>query len=221
MSPGARTPVSSTCTEVTLAGVVTGGAPSGAAGPAHAIHPGTPRPLRHPSARAPTPSRAASAPPQHSSSDRVRNVRTSAGGLWMTAAPVPRAGAKFGDDFRRSPTRTDAAGRAPVPRRPLGRRGPTRGEARGPRGDRRAAASTSRRSGRHRPEQRVGEQAVRLPRGGAVTGWAACMLQGATYFDGLAPTARTRLPVPLALGHRGNIRGDPGATLLRDVLAGR
>ncbi len=68
------------------------------------------------------------------------------------------------------------------------------------------------------PEQRVAEQAVRLPRGGAVTGWAAGLLLGATYLDGLAPDGVTQLPVPLAIGTAGNVRRDRGAVLLRDRL---
>jgi hypothetical protein len=68
------------------------------------------------------------------------------------------------------------------------------------------------------PAQRAAEQAVRLPAAGALTGWASLHLQGATYFDGLAPDGATALPVPLALGCRGNIRASPDSTLLRDPL---
>lgn len=57
-------------------------------------------------------------------------------------------------------------------------------------------------------EQRIVEQSVRLPVGGAVTGWAGCRLHGAQFFDGLARDGRTLLPVPLAMGQRGNIRRD-------------
>jgi hypothetical protein len=58
------------------------------------------------------------------------------------------------------------------------------------------------------PEQRILEQSVRLPHGGAVTGWAALRLHRAGFFDGLAADRRTLLPVPLALGPRGRIRVD-------------
>jgi hypothetical protein len=68
------------------------------------------------------------------------------------------------------------------------------------------------------PLQRVAEQAARLPRGGAVTGWGAGALLGATYLDGLAPDGVTRLPVPLALGAAGNIRRSDEVVLLRDEL---
>ncbi|GAB2974722.1 hypothetical protein [Nocardioides montaniterrae] len=52
---------------------------------------------------------------------------------------------------------------------------------------------------RARVEQRIIEQAARLPEGvaGAVTGWAALRLWGAAFFDGLDVNGRTRLPVPL------------------------
>jgi very-short-patch-repair endonuclease len=68
------------------------------------------------------------------------------------------------------------------------------------------------------PLQRVAEQAARLPPGGAVTGWAAGALLGASYLDGLAPDGRTRLPVPLALGATGNIRPSDEVLLLYDEL---
>ena len=58
------------------------------------------------------------------------------------------------------------------------------------------------------PEQRILEQSLRLPDGGVVTGWAALRLHGATFFDGLGPDGRTELPVPLAVGPSGNVRGD-------------
>lgn len=63
------------------------------------------------------------------------------------------------------------------------------------------------------PEQRILEQSVRLSVGGAVTGWAACRLHGAAFFDGLARDGETRLPIPLALGDRGRIRGDDRVVL--------
>ncbi|MGZ8743549.1 MAG: hypothetical protein ACXWXO_11570 [Nocardioides sp.] len=107
----------------------------------------------------------------------------------------------------------------PVRVDPLGLVGPTRGQARGP-----GWRSTS--YGFYvpadvdgdLPRQRVAEQSVRLPAGGALTGWAAGQLLGATYLDGLAADGVTRLPVPLAIGPRGHIRGDADVLLLRDVL---
>ena len=58
------------------------------------------------------------------------------------------------------------------------------------------------------PEQRVIEQSVRLPHGGAVTGWAGCRLHGAAFFDGLDRDGETRQPVPLAVGPTGRNRPD-------------
>lgn len=87
----------------------------------------------------------------------------------------------------------------PVRLDPAGVRGPTRGQARGPRW--RACAR-----GWYVPadtdspavEQRILEQAVRASAAeyGAVTGWAALRWRGAAYFDGLAPDGSSR-PVPL------------------------
>ena len=83
----------------------------------------------------------------------------------------------------------------PVPLDPTGRAGPTRGQARGP-SWRQTTYGFYVPSGvdSDRPEQRVAEQAMRLPPGGAVTGWAAGLLLGATYLDGLAPDGISRLP---------------------------
>jgi very-short-patch-repair endonuclease len=67
------------------------------------------------------------------------------------------------------------------------------------------------------PEQRILEQSVRLPPGGAVTGWAGCRLWGAAFFDGLAPDGQTPVPVPLAIGE-GNVRGDSAVRVMRDRL---
>lgn len=68
------------------------------------------------------------------------------------------------------------------------------------------------------PEQRVLEQSVRLPAGGAVTGWAALRLHRAGFFDGLAVDGSTQLPVPLAVGPRGKLRGDHKVALSREPL---
>lgn len=68
------------------------------------------------------------------------------------------------------------------------------------------------------PEQRILEQSIRLPEGGAVTGWASLRLHGGGFFDGLAPDGRTRLPVPLAVGRRGAIREDSRVKVSREPL---
>lgn len=105
---------------------------------------------------------------------------------------------------------------------PLGEIGPTRGQAQG-------AAWVRTDHGwyvhvtapRHLVEQHILEQTVRLPRGGAVTGWAACRLHGAAYFDGLAPDGRTWLPVPLAIGPQRSLPTTPRATPHHHVLLPR
>lgn len=107
----------------------------------------------------------------------------------------------------------------PVRVDPEGVLGPTPGMATGPRWRR-----TS--QGFHvpvevdgaRPEQRALEQSVRLPSGGAVTGWAALRLAGANFFDGMAPDGVTPLPVQLAVGSR-KIRADPAVVVSREPLA--
>ncbi|QVT78592.1 hypothetical protein ENKNEFLB_00970 [Nocardioides aquaticus] len=117
----------------------------------------------------------------------------------------------------RCPPRDDVV--HPVPVDPAGRAGPTRGQAAGP-GWRRTSrglfvpSSVS----DELPEQRIAEQAARLPPGGAVTGWAACRLWGGSFFDGLAPDGRTRLPVPLDLGPVARLRPGAGALVVRTRL---
>ncbi|SDS18148.1 hypothetical protein SAMN04488570_1311 [Nocardioides scoriae] len=107
----------------------------------------------------------------------------------------------------------------PVAVDPLGVAGPTRREAAGPYWVRTSTARyVPADTDRTRAEQRVLEQAERLPPAGAVTGWAACRVHGAAFFDGLADDGRTRLPVPLAVGPSGRLRGDPGATAVHHVL---
>ena len=107
----------------------------------------------------------------------------------------------------------------PVAVDPDGVAGPTRGQAR---------SGRWRRTSRGRrvpatvdgtvPEQRILQQAVRLPRGGAVTGWAALRLHGAGLVDGRSRDATSLLPVPLALPPSARLRPDPGARVLRDRL---
>ena len=102
----------------------------------------------------------------------------------------------------------------PMPVDPSGRTGPTRGRAAGPRWRRTSpglyvpATVTD-----ELPEQRILEQAMRLPPAGAVTGWAGCRLAGANLLDGLAPDGRTRLPVRLVVGPRGGVQRTPEITL--------
>ena len=89
----------------------------------------------------------------------------------------------------------------PVPVDPTGARGPTRGQARGPRW-----RTTSRGLfvpdvvSRDLVEQRIVEAAAVLPPGTAVTGWAALRWAGGAWFDGLGPDGSDELPVTLAIG---------------------
>ena len=67
-------------------------------------------------------------------------------------------------------------------------------------------------------QQRIVEEAARLPPYGVVTGWAACLLLGAAWFDGLAADGRTRLPVGVAVGPRGGVRRHPGISVSFEKL---
>lgn len=62
------------------------------------------------------------------------------------------------------------------------------------------------------------EQSMRLPAGGAVTGWASLGLAGATYFDGLREDGRGVRPVTLAVGARPSFRVTAGADVSREPL---
>lgn len=107
----------------------------------------------------------------------------------------------------------------PVRVDPHGESGPTRGQAAGTRWRRVGRGwyvpATVDRS---LPEQRILEASVRLPADGAVTGWAACRLHRANFFDGLLPDGRTEQPVPLVVGPRGRLRAARGVTLGYDRL---
>lgn len=107
----------------------------------------------------------------------------------------------------------------PVRVDPTGQDGPTRGRSGGP---------GWRRTGRGLfvpvtadptvPEQRIVEAAARLT-DGVVTGWAACRLHGATFFDGTRDGGRTRLPVPLVSTAPHQVRRCAGDDLRREQLA--
>lgn len=96
--------------------------------------------------------------------------------------------------------------------------GPTRGEAAGPRWRRSSYGFYVPADAPETVEQRIIEQAVRLPAGGAVTGWAACRLHRVGLIDGLGRDGRTPLPVPLAQGPRGRLRPGPSVRLLNEPL---
>lgn len=59
-------------------------------------------------------------------------------------------------------------------------------------------------------QQRIVEEAARLPSYAAVTGWAACLLHGAAWFDGLGLDGRTPFPVAVCVGPRGGVRRHAG-----------
>ena len=107
----------------------------------------------------------------------------------------------------------------PVPLDPSGEAGPTRGQAQGPRW-----RQTTK--GFYVPsnvddevsEQRILEQSVRLPPGGAVNGWAGLRLARAAYFDGLRPGGRESRPVPLVVPPSSKLRGLPGSSVCREPL---
>ncbi len=107
----------------------------------------------------------------------------------------------------------------PVPVDPTGRRGPTRGEAQGPRWRQSS-------KGFYVPsavsldlvEQRILEESMRLPAGGAVTGWAACRLHRAAFFDGLEPDGRTSQTVPLVVHPSSKLRPLTNSTVSREPL---
>jgi Protein of unknown function (DUF559) len=63
------------------------------------------------------------------------------------------------------------------------------------------------------------EQSMRLPPGGAVTGWAGCRLHGAQFFDGIGPDGRTLQPVTLAVDKSGKNRSDGRAQVFYDAIA--
>ena len=99
------------------------------------------------------------------------------------------------------------------------RNGPTRGSARGP-GWRQSSHGLFVPSyvNAEVVEQRIVEQAARLPSGGAVTGWAALRMAGGKQFDGLGPDGRTHLPVPLLISPRNALRPATGAIVRRVKL---
>lgn len=97
----------------------------------------------------------------------------------------------------------------PVRLDPTGRHGPTRGQAR---------RSLWRRTSHgyyvpsyvdgDRPEQRILEASVLVPRGGAVTGWAALRWMGGRWFTGVGPS-NAQLPVQILISSQ-DIRRQAG-----------
>jgi hypothetical protein len=107
----------------------------------------------------------------------------------------------------------------PVPLDPSGRRGPTRGQAKRSRWRQTSKGFYVPSSVSDEvPEQRILEQSMRLPSGGAVTGWAACRLAGAAYFDGLQRDGRTPHPVPLLVPSDSKLRSLSTSVVSREPL---
>jgi hypothetical protein len=66
-------------------------------------------------------------------------------------------------------------------------------------------------------EQRILEQARRLPTAGAVTAWASLRWRGATYFDGIEWSTGAPLAVPLLVGAAGaNLRSNPHSSVSKE-----
>lgn len=94
--------------------------------------------------------------------------------------------------------------------------GPTPGQARGTTWRRSSPALYVPSSVSRTVEQRILEQARRLPVGGAVGGWASLRMLGAAYAEGVAPTGE-ELPVPLVLPPGRDLRALPGGQVVRPV----
>ena len=108
----------------------------------------------------------------------------------------------------------------PVPVDPSGRRGPTKGQARG---------SRWRRTGdglyvpsdidARVPEQRIAEAASHLGSRGALTGWPALRLRGARYLDGRGRDGVSQQAVPLLMGPHNGRRSRAGVRFCYDRMA--
>lgn len=110
----------------------------------------------------------------------------------------------------------------PLPVDPTGESGPTKGQAAGPRWRRTSSnLYVPAEVDGDIPEQRIVEQAARIEPGGVVTGWAACRLHGARYFDGLMPDGRTLRPVLAVPGPGRRTRPDTGLRVTREPLLPR
>lgn len=109
----------------------------------------------------------------------------------------------------------------PVPVEPEGRGGPTKRQATGPKWRRSSAGLyVPAEVDRSVVEQRIVEEAARLPPGGAVTGWAALRLHGVGYLDGLGADGRTELRVPLVVPPAVRVRPTPTISVHSERLEG-
>lgn len=105
---------------------------------------------------------------------------------------------------------------APVRVDPLGKRGPTRGQARGPHWRTTSRGLVVPATLAFTPEQRTLEASAVLREGDAVTGWAALRWQGAAWFDGTVDGVDTR-DVPVVAGR--HLIAQPGFSISQEFLA--
>lgn len=109
----------------------------------------------------------------------------------------------------------------PVAVDPKGKRGPTRGQARGPgwRPTSHGFFVPSEVDGSV-PEQRIVEAGHYLTGSGAITGWAALRWQGALWFSGREDDGVTLRPVRLAVFHHA-LREQPGIAVTSEFVTPR
>lgn len=125
------------------------------------------------------------------------------------------------DDFWRPRSNPPRNLVRPVPTDPAGLAGPTPGQAKGPYWRRSTPRLYVPSNAPESVEQRILEQSMRLPVGGAVTGWAALRLAGGGFFSGLADDGRTLLDVPLVLPPGRDLRRAAGFTVSRERVPPR
>jgi hypothetical protein len=105
---------------------------------------------------------------------------------------------------------------APVRVDPLGRTGPTRGQARGPHWRTTSRGLVVPAELEPTPEQRTVEASAVLRDGEAVTGWAALRWQGAAWFDGTVDGTQPR-DIPLVASR--HLIAQPGFSVSQEFLA--
>lgn len=107
----------------------------------------------------------------------------------------------------------------PIKIDPSGVSGPTPGQARGPRWRRTSPGFYVPADTPDTVEQRIVEEAKRLPFEGVVGGWAALRLAGCEYFDGLGADGRTPLRVPLVIPANQSLRPGSRSRMIRGTHA--
>lgn len=133
--------------------------------------------------------------------------------LWRTGSAnrdLRHAGAVPRRSFQTPPYPFRAGLVAPVRVDPSGVRGPTRGEARGPRWRQTSHGLYVPAEVEVTDDQQILEAAAVLPRYGAVTGWAGLRWLGARWFTGEIPGSDDRRSVDLAIARSSDIRQQRG-----------